>query len=106
MKLKERVRQGASDRLALGGVLCAAVFAFSGIDWLKTHIGENFLKFIVLGLGLMAAALMAFTLLKLKASGIKPPAWRELRGAGGATEQTSEATADAQQEPTKEKGGQ
>lgn len=79
MGLKARVRRGAGDRLALVMVLCAAVSSFAAIDWLKAHLGDYFLKFVVLGLGILTAALVVFTLSRLKASGIKPPSWRELR---------------------------
>lgn len=82
MGLKARVRRGAGDRLALITVLCAAVSSFAAIDWLKAHLGDHFLKFVVLGLGILTAALVVFTLSRLKASGIKPPSWNELRGAG------------------------
>jgi|UPI000833679A hypothetical protein len=104
MALKERVRRGAGDRLTLVLVLGAAVFSFSAIDWLKAHLGDHFLKFILLGLGILTLALVAFTISRLKASGIKPPSWRELRNQGSAPEEAS-SSGQVESETEKKKGG-
>lgn len=103
MGLRARVRRGAADRLTLALVLCGAVVSFWTIDLLKRFFGEHFLKLIVLGLGLLTLALVAFTASRLKASGIKPPTLRELRGAQQPT--ASPESGPAPPSEDKEKGG-
>lgn len=105
MGLKARVRRGAGDRLALIMVLCAAVSSFAAIDWLKAHLGDHFLKFIVLGLGILTAALVIFTWTRLKASGMKPPSWKELRAAGSRDGAPGERPASEATEGDDKKGG-
>lgn len=104
MALKERIRRGAGDRLTLVLVLCAAVFSFSAIDWVKAHLGVHFLKFVVLGLAILTAALVAFTISRLKASGVRPPSWRELRNPGLASEEAASSD-PVVNDPEKKEGG-
>lgn len=105
MKLIARVKRGAADRLTLLLVLGGAIASFATLDWLKRHLGGDFLKLILLGFGLITLALVAFTASRLKASGLKPPSWRELRdGASPRTSVSEPPKGEAQEE--KEKGGQ
>lgn len=105
MGLKAHVRRGAGDRLALIMVLCAAVSSFAAIDWLKAHLGDHFLKFIVLGLGILTVALALFTWTRLKASGIKPPSWKDLRRTGSRDDGAGERPGSEATDADDKKGG-
>jgi uncharacterized membrane protein YfcA len=104
MKLIARVKRGAADRLTLLLVLGVAIAAFATLDWLKLHVGDYFLKLILFGFALITLALVTFTISRLKASGLKPPTWKELRE--GAAAKPTEGEAPAEKLQDEKRGGQ